>query len=143
MLKEFLQWFEGDFDNWRQASSHPTSFAHILLKHEKIGRNKFHVTQKYSHEDKPYRDKIITIVKHRNMIIVENDQCKLIFIKKEGIYWGQIMPGCIFKGTLLVSKIQMGPDFYKVIDAGLDPDTKEQKWGSENGPFFFDKKINS
>ena len=139
MLKEFLNWFEGEYNNWRQASSNPTSFAHIILTHEKIGRNKFHVYQRYSHEKEPYRDKIITMVEKDNNIIVENDKCNLVFIKKDGFFWGQTMPGCIFKGTLLVSRIQMGPNFYKVIDAGLDPKTGEQKWGSENGPFFFDK----
>ena len=140
MLKQFKEWFEGEYNNWRQASSNPTSFAHIILTHEKIGRNKFHVYQRYSHEKKPYRDKIITIVERDDKIIVENDQCNLVFIKHDGMYWGQTVPGCIFKGTMLVSKVQLGPTFYKVIDAGIDPVTKEQKWGSENGPFFFDKK---
>ena len=62
-----------------------------------------------------------------------------MFIKHNGHYYGQTVPGCIFKNTVLVSKIQMGPDFYQVIDAGFDPVTREQRWGSENGPFFFDK----
>ena len=143
MLKEFLKWFEGDFNNWRQASSHPTSFAHILLKHEKIGRSNFHVTQKYNHEDKPYRDKIISIVKHKDLIVVENDQCNLMFQKQGDVYRGGTVPGCIFKETLLISRAELRPNQYIVIDAGLDPVTKEQKWGSENGPFIFDKKINT
>jgi len=140
---EFIEWFEGEYNNWRQASSRPTSFAHIILNHEKISENEFHVTQRYSHEKKPYRDKIIKIVQDDDKVIVKNDQCNLVFIKHEGIYWGQTVAGCIFKNTLLISKVQMGPNFYKVIDAGLDPVTKEQKWGSENGPFVFDKKINN
>ena len=139
MLKEFLEWFEGDFNNWRQASSRPTRFAHILLTHKRVGKNKFHVTQRYKHEEKPYRDKIIRILEVDDRIVVENDQCNLVFIKHKDTYWGQTVPGCIFKDTVLVSKIQMGPDFYQVIDAGFDPVTREQKWGSENGPFFFDK----
>ena len=139
MLKEFLNWFEGDFNNWKQASSRPTRFAHILLTHEKVSENQFHVVQRYKHEEKPYRDKIITIKESGNQIIVENDQCNLVFIKHNEHYYGQTVPGCIFKNTVLVSKIQMGPDFYQVIDDGFDPVTKEQKWGSENGPFFFDK----
>tara|TARA_R100000084_G_scaffold59986_1_gene25538 strand:- start:2761 stop:3432 length:672 start_codon:yes stop_codon:yes gene_type:complete len=143
MLKEFLQWFEGEYDNWNQASSHPTSFAHIILKHEKVSNNTFHVTQRYSHEEKPYRDKIIQVCKHRDIIVIENDQCNLLFEKKNGVYRGGTVPGCIFKETLLVSRVELGPSHYVVIDAGLDPVTKEQKWGSENGPFVFDKKINN
>jgi hypothetical protein len=44
---------------------------------------------------------------------------------------------------MLISRVEMGPNYYKVIDAGLDPITKEQKWGSTNGPFVFDKIINT
>ena len=139
MFEDFINWFEGSYNNWKQASSRPTRFAHIILTHEKISHNEFHVTQRYKHDDKPYRDKLIKVVDKKDHLIVENDQCNLIFVKRGGLYWGQTVPGCIFKGTVLVSKIQMGPDFYKVIDAGFDPETGEQKWGSENGPFYFDK----
>lgn len=137
---EFIDWFEGEYNNWRQASSRPTSFAHIILKHERISDNEFHVTQRYNYDTKPYRDKIIKVVQHKDIIVVENDQCNLLFQKQGDIYRGGTVPGCIFKGTLLVSRAELSPTQYVVIDAGLDPDTKEQKWGSTNGPFVFDKK---
>ena len=136
---EFIDWFEGEYNNWKQASSRPTSFAHIILKHEKISDNEFHVTQRYNHEKTPYRDKIIKVVEHKDIIIVENDQCNLLFQKQGDLYRGGTVPGCIFKGTLLVSRAELTPTQYIVIDAGLDPETKQQKWGSTNGPFVFDK----
>ena len=37
MIKTFCNWFEGEFDNWTQAASNPTKWAHIIVKHEKIG----------------------------------------------------------------------------------------------------------
>ena len=40
MIKTFCNWFEGEFDNWTQAASNPTKWAHIIVKHEKIGMNK-------------------------------------------------------------------------------------------------------
>ena len=140
---EFVDWFEGEYNNWRQASSRPTSFAHIILKHERISDNEFHVTQRYSHDPKPYRDKIIKVVQHKDIIVVENDQCNLVFQKQAYVYRGGTVPGCVFKGTLLVSRAELTSTQYKVIDAGLDPETKEQKWGSTNGPFVFDKVINN
>ena len=136
---EFCDWFEGDFNNWRQASSRPTSFAHIILKHERIADNKFHVTQRYNHETTFYRDVVIEMIERRGVIIVENSQCNLVFRKKGDCYRGGTVPGCIFKETLLVSRAKLSPNQYIVIDAGFDLITKEQKWGSTNGPFIFDK----
>jgi len=140
---EFIEWFEGEYNNWRQASSNPTSFAHILLTHKRIEDNKFHVTQRYSHDPKPYREKIIEIIEKDPIIIVKNDQCDLVFQKQGDVYLGSTVDGCIFKGTMLISRVEMGPSYYKVIDIGLDPITKEQRWGSINGPFVFDKIINT
>jgi hypothetical protein len=142
MNSEFLEWFEGEFNNWRQASSRPTSFAHIILTHTRVGECEFHCKQRYSHEEKPYREKIINVVLG-NPITIENDQCNLLFYKMDGVYRGTTVPGCIFKDTVLISRIELGPNYYKVIDAGLDPKTGEQVWGSTNGPFMFDKVINN
>ena len=41
MLEEFLEWFEGDYNNWGQASSWPSYYAHVLLTHERTEGNKF------------------------------------------------------------------------------------------------------
>lgn len=141
-ITEFLTWFEGEFNNWKQASSRPTSFAHIILTHTRISEYEFHCKQRYSHEDKPYREKIIKVVPG-NPIVIENDQCNLLFYKMDNVYRGTTMSGCIFKNTVLISRIEMGSDYYKVIDAGLDPQTGKQVWGSTNGPFLFNKVINN
>jgi CpeT protein len=142
MIDEFLTWFEGNFNNWNQASSRPTSFAHIILTHTRISEYEFHCMQRYSHEEKPYRDKIIKVVPG-NPITIENDQCNLLFYKVGNVYRGTTVPGCIFKDTVLISRIELGEDYYVVIDAGLDPQTGKQVWGSTNGPFIFDKVINT
>ena len=47
MIKTFCNWFEGEFDNWTQAASNPTKWAHIIVKHEKIGMNMYHTTSRY------------------------------------------------------------------------------------------------
>ena len=35
-IDKFCEWFEGEFDNWTQAASNPTEWAHIYVKHERI-----------------------------------------------------------------------------------------------------------
>ena len=55
MIDKFCDWFEGEFDNWTQAASNPTKWAHIIVKHEKIDEYKYHTSSRYSYMDKPYR----------------------------------------------------------------------------------------
>ena len=49
MIDEFCDWFEGEYDNWQQASSWPSWFAYILLEHKRTGPYTFHCEQKYKH----------------------------------------------------------------------------------------------
>ena len=45
-LDLFCDWFEGKFDNWGQASSNPTKWAHIFVVHERLEErnlNKFKI----------------------------------------------------------------------------------------------------
>ena len=48
-LDLFCQWFEGEFDNWTQASANPTKWAHIFVKHEKIDEHMFLTTSTYNY----------------------------------------------------------------------------------------------
>ena len=139
ILVEFIEWFEGEYDNWAQASSNPTSFAHIFLSHQRTGEFSFHCEQRYSHEKEPYRSKDIVIVPKGDVILVQNPVNDLIFQKMGKVYRGVNKPGVMVKGAELVSRVELGPNYYVVIDGGIDKNGK-QVWGSENGPFIFDKK---
>ena len=55
------------------------------------------------------------------------------------VYRGVNKPGVMVKGAELVSRVELGPNYYVVIDGGIDKNGK-QVWGSEHGPFIFDKK---
>ena len=46
MIDKFCDWFEGEFDNWTQAASNPTKWAHIIVKHEKISEYKYHTSSR-------------------------------------------------------------------------------------------------
>ena len=48
----FCQWFEGKFDNWTQAASNPTKWAHIIVEHKKIGDYKYLTSSRYSYMER-------------------------------------------------------------------------------------------
>ena len=135
---EFSNWFEGKYNNWNQASLDPHGFPHIFLEHTRVSENIFNVVQCYPGK-KPYRDVLVKIHYHDGFIIVENDICNYIFQKKNEIYRGAVVPGCIHKGAMLISKAELSENQYKVVDLGVDLKTKKTVWGSENGAFIFDK----
>jgi|TARA_R100000027_G_scaffold23415_1_gene16966 hypothetical protein len=135
---EFSNWFEGKYNNWKQASSNPHSFAHVLLEHNRVSENVFNIVQWYPGK-KPYRDTLVKIHPQDGFIIVENDVCNYIFQKKNGIYRGAVVPGCVHNGAVLISKAELSETQYKVVDLGVDPKTKKVLWGSHHGHFIFDK----
>ena len=62
VLDLFCEWFEGRFENWTQASSNPTKWAHIFVTHEKIGDRKFRTSNRYNYQpDKPYREQEVEV----------------------------------------------------------------------------------
>lgn len=136
---EFSNWFEGKFNNWKQAASNPTGFAHIILEHTKIEENVFNVIQ-YRPGQKPYRNVVVTIEYDEDLIVVQNEICKYYFKKIGSVYRGSVIPGTKHKGALLVSKAELSETQYKVVDMGIDSKTNKLLWGSGNGtPFIFEK----
>jgi len=57
----FCKWFEGKFDNWTQAASNPTKWAHIIVEHKKIGEYKYYTSSRYSYMDEPYREQEVEV----------------------------------------------------------------------------------
>ena len=47
MIDKFCNWFEGEFNNQRQAFENPTRFAMIEVFHEKLDEHKFSIRQQY------------------------------------------------------------------------------------------------
>ena len=48
-MSQFIELLEGTFSNKRQAQGHPTRYAHIWVKHRKIGENRFYGEQAYNY----------------------------------------------------------------------------------------------
>tara|TARA_B100000287_G_scaffold433214_1_gene494397 strand:- start:880 stop:1296 length:417 start_codon:yes stop_codon:yes gene_type:complete len=136
-LDLFEQWFEGEFDNWGQASSNPTKWAHIFVKHEKVDDHKFLTTSTYNYSPgKPYREQVVEIIQpSHDQVIVLNPACDMIFdFNKDKFYFdGQSSNGCTWKGKPLESKAKLFMDAYHTWDKGY--------WHGSEGFFIFKKKL--
>ena len=98
----FCEWFEGEFDNWTQAASNPTKWAHIIVKHEKIDEYKYHTSSRYSYMDKPYREQTVEIeYVCPELIIVHNPACDMVFKWVEKYFEGESEPECEWKLSLI------------------------------------------
>ena len=136
-LDLFEQWFEGEFDNWGQASSNPTKWAHIFVKHEKVDDHKFLTTSTYNYSPgKPYREQVVEIIQpSHDQVIVLNPACDMLFdFNKDKFYFdGQSSDGCTWKGKPLESKAKLFMDAYNTWDKGY--------WHGSEGFFIFKKKL--
>ena len=141
MLKTFNEWFEGEFDNWTQAASNPTKWAHIIVKHEKIGSSRFHTSSRYSYMDKPYREQEVEVTEPHVLganvpiIIVNNPACNMIFSydKDDDYFMGTSEQNCTYKGKPLSSKARLYATQYHSWDKGY--------WQGSEGYFLFQKKL--
>ncbi len=159
LKSKFISYFEGYFDNQKQAFYMPREFALIEVNHKKLSSNKFTVTQKYIMDNSPYRDSIIEVTaleeekillksykkegkKHKHL-----EGCDIEFVydsSKDEFHGRNNCNKCFVskngKDTYLMTEAILGKDYYHVIDRGLDPQTNEQLWGSFHGMFQFDRK---
>lgn len=153
MIEKFCKYFEGYFNNRKQAFSYPSKFALIELYHEKINDSKFRVRQKYAMSQTFYRESIVKIIENNNYLLLKNYKnneeneisgCDVLIVEKEDEFFGKnISNQCIVKNggkdTYLITESILGNGYYKVIDRGYDLYTNEQIWGSYNGFFCFDR----
>lgn len=133
LLDTFCEWFEGKFDNWEQASSNPSKWAHIYVVHKKISDRQFETTSRYNYQTEPYRKQIVTIRQDDDLIIVENPACDLVFMKLEDHFVGKSTPGCKWKDHDLESSVKLYPNQYHSWDKGY--------WQSSEGFFTFYKRL--
>ena len=139
MLEEFLEWFEGDYNNWSQASSWPSYYAHVLLSHTRLDGTKFLSRQRYKHNGEEYRRKEIEIIERDGEIIALNPVADIHFIKDGDMYVGRNFESPWVNEGYLRSEAILEKDKYTVVDRGYD-DKGNQTWGSKYGPFVFNKE---
>ena len=139
MLEEFLEWFEGNFNNWSQASSCPSYYSHVLLTHERLDGTKFLSRQRYKHNGEEYRRKEIEIIEKDGEIIALNPVADIHFLKDGDMYVGRNFESPWVNDGYLRSEAILEKDKYTVVDRGYD-DKGNQTWGSKYGPFVFNKE---
>ena len=140
-IDQFCEWFEGEFDNWGQASSNPTKWAHIFVTHEHIEGRKFRTSSRYNYMKQPYREQIVEVTQPEiigatvPIIIVKNPACDIVFSFVEGgNYWdGVSEPECTFKDKPLESKARLYKNEYHTWDKGY--------WEGSDGFFLFKKNV--
>jgi len=140
-LDLFCQWFEGTFDNWHQASSNPTKWAHIIVTHEKVDDRKFLTKSRYNYTDKPYREMEVEVTQplvlndNVGILIVKNPACDMIFsfVPDDMAFYGASMPDCTYKGKKLESQAKLFATEYHSWDKGY--------WEGSEGFFTFKKKL--
>ena len=139
MLEEFLEWFEGDYNIWSQASSWPSYYAHVLLSHTRLDGTKFLSRQRYKHNGEEYRRKEIEIVERDGEIVALNPVADIHFRKIGDTYVGRNYKSPWVNDGYLRSEAILEKDKYTVVDRGYD-DKGNQTWGSKYGPFVFNKE---
>ena len=140
-LEKFCNWFEGEFDNWTQAASNPTKWAHIVVTHKKIGDTKFDTSSRYEYQTEPYRQQVVEIIEPEivganiPIIIVKNTACDIIFSydKDDDCFVGVSEQNCTYKGKPLSSKARLYATQYNSWDKGY--------WEGAEGYFLFQKKL--
>lgn len=154
---KFISYFEGYFNNQRQAFHMPREFALIELTHTKVSEDKFRICQKYIIDEDPYRKSIVEIIEHGDRIILKSYEDTEEQLYKEGcdvefeydeesdrFHGRNVCKECyVIKGekeTYLMTEAFLGDGYYTVVDRGHDPQTDEQLWGSYHGFFEFDRK---
>ena len=154
MINKFCEYFEGQFNNQKQAFQNPIRFAMIELIHEKIGDNLFRCTQQYLVDKQAYRKSVIKITEQDSNLLITNHKeefdgnltyqpgCDILFEYKAGEFHGKnICNDCMVtwsgKQTYLKTESVLGDGYYRVIDRGYDINTHEHIWGSFHGHFHF------
>ena len=135
----FCQWFEGKFDNWTQAASNPTKWAHIIVEHKKIGDYKYLTSSRYSYMDEPYTIQEAEVTKPSeyapNLLIVKNPACDMLFRfhMDNYMFYGESGEGCTWKDRPLESQAKLYSNAYHTWDKGY--------WEGSEGFFTFDKVV--
>ena len=155
IVEKFCEWFEGEWNNQRQAFENPTRFAMIEVIHEKIGESSFSIKQQYMIDQVPYRQSVIEVVQldELNLILknyredlTEVPGCDIILTyspESSEFSGGIVGNSCnvFWNGfeTFLSSQCILSEGLYRVVDKGMSVETGKQIWGSEHGFFEFRK----
>ena len=141
LVEDFCNKLEGFYDNWTQASSNPSMYAHCKLRWERISDTELTSKQWYHYmgEENPYRNKWHRVREEDGAVIVENwtpnweshsECCDMIFNSLGDHYDGKVKTNaCIIRGGVVKSTVKFNGEYYKSRDQGWRDD--KLVWGSD------------
>ena len=169
MIDKFNEWFEGTFENKKQAFGRPAFYSYVQLRHLKLDNGFFYGEQQNMWKDFPYRQFAVKPFLDGDNIVIKNyeidkdlhlgfknlDQitesnleykvgCDNI-ISFEGSEFVGGIQGCDcyveWEGhdTYVVNSMILGDGYYNVYDKGIDVETKKRLWGSAYSHYNFIK----
>ena len=134
LMYTFMKWFEGDWNNQKQAYSNPRSAPFVHVKHERISNNSFRCSYRYHRKKKPYRDFTVEVINNDGEIILKNPRMDIIFKLESGVFVTSSRQ--TVDGIEYINEAYLGNKHYSVWDEGRDIKTGELKWGLNDGGFF-------
>lgn len=137
MYDIFCSWFNGCWNNQRQAYNNPRGQAQVHVIHELSG-DEFICSYRYKKQRVPYRYFEAKVINNDGNIILKNPTHDIIFRRE--------CAGFVSKekfarnGVLYINEAYLGESHYHVKDQGFDLKTGKQLWGLEGNSFYeFDR----
>lgn len=141
---------QGKYENKRQAQSNPSEWPHIIVKNTLVedGIIELKSWYKYKGEADPYGQFHLSYrydddgnchTTSVNTLTGEPTNCPWHWGFYNGWWWGEPAQDCLLNGALVQSHVRFNGQEYRSRDTGVDPETKEFKWGNqvEKGEFYF------
>ena len=135
----FNEWFQGMWNNQKQAYSNPRGQAYVSVIHELNG-DEYTCSYRYRRQKQPYRYFDAKVQNFDGTIVLKNPVHDIVFNMQGGTF---VTKSTFEKnGLLYINEAYLGRGHYHVKDQGFDLKTGKQVWGLEDGRFYeFDRTL--
>lgn len=137
MFDTFCRWFNGCWNNQRQAYSDPKGQALVHVIHELV-EDDFICSYRYRRQKNPYRYFEAKVLHNDGHILLKNPIHDIVFKLQTGAF----VTNSEFtrNGVRYINEAYLGPNHYHVKDQGFDLKSGKQLWGLEGNSFYeFDR----
>ena len=137
LFEIFNGWFNGCWNNQRQAYSNPRGQACVHVIHE-LRHSEYFCSYRYRKQRHPYRYFEAKVLNNDGNIILQNPLHDIVFRFQTGGF--NTNTRFERNGILYINEAYLGPNHYHVKDQGFDVKTGKQLWGLDNDNFYeFDR----
>ena len=137
MFEIFCSWFNGCWNNQKQAYRDPRGQALVHVIHELV-EDEFHCSYRHRRQRVPYRYFEAKVLNNDGNIILKNPTHDIIFRRECAGFVSY--EKFTRNGILYINEAYLGERHYHVKDQGFDVKTGKQLWGLEGNSFYeFDR----